>query len=60
MSVDGVDDAKSFDQLMVYNLTVSLVYNKLFNFVNNPLRSHVIFPVAYAISLGSTGYGSNL
>jgi len=28
MSIDGVDDAKNFDQLMVYDLTVSLVFNK--------------------------------
>lgn len=28
MSIDGVDDAKNFDQLMVYDLTVGLVYNK--------------------------------
>jgi len=26
MSVGSVDDAKNFDQLTVYNLTVSLVY----------------------------------
>lgn len=43
--IDGVNDANNFHQLMVYHLTVSLVYNKLFNFVFDLPRSHVISPL---------------
>ena len=50
MTIDGVDDAKKFQRLMVYHLLVHLLNNTFFKFVHGLLRSHAIFPCFYVLS----------
>lgn len=62
MTIDGVDDAKKFQRLRVYCLTVHLL-NSNFQYLFGLLRSHVMYfflLLVYVFSLESIGCHSNV